>query len=534
MAVEENKAVLILAAGSIQNKYRSYTFLFHSPGLLPLASRSVLSIILDFYLAHRYKCYVCVNKNDLSTLQNEMAYYKSVSFIDIEHSAGVVDSLQQSLDQITQEDLIVNLVTTIPVELVPLHTVHLSEEADNVDYYSGIEFINKEETSCIYRFKGTAGQQAFYPFTGVFRTAASLLKKAVQQTPSQTDLLQVVKELNTIKEIRMEKVEWIDVGHEINYADARRKMIASRSFNSIAVSIHSGILTKKSAHKHKLANETKYVTMLPTELQVFYPRIFSNAASDGIVKMEYYGYPNLSEYQLYRDVPDVQWVRIFQSLEHVLELMRNFPFSIGKEAFKDFYFTKTIQRIEAFEKQQSDDSLFHQEVIINGIRCSGFEQLKEAVGQRIEAMYKEGAFSIMHGDFCFNNILYDTFSGTIKLIDPRGSFGDRCVGIYGDANYDLAKLLHSTIGHYDYIVNNLFQLDKVAPQTYRYSFPLRENHRVLAAQSDKLLQNLGADRKTIHFIVGLLFLSMCPLHSDNQNRQKLMYLHGLYYINQNL
>lgn len=534
MAEEKNKAVLILAAGNIRNKYQSYTFLFNSPGLLPIASRSVLSIILDFYQAHQFRCYVCVNRSDLAVLQKEMVYYKFVSFIYLDESAGVVDSLQQSLAQIAEEEVIVNLVTTIPVLLPQACTVQLSSEADNVDYFSGIEFTDQQQTKCIYRFKGTKGENAFYPFTGIFRAPASLLATAAKQAASQTDLLQVVKELNELNGMRMEKVEWIDVGHEINYADARRKMIASRSFNSIAVSNHSGILTKRSAHKQKLANETKYVTMLPTELQVFYPRIFSTAVSDGVVNMEYYGYPNLSEYQLYRDVPDVQWVRIFQSLEHVLEQMRNFPFSIGKDAFIDFYFNKTVQRIEAFEKQQTDDSLFHHEVVINGVRCQGFEQLKGAVKDRIESMYREGECSIMHGDFCFNNILYDTFSGTVKLIDPRGSFGDRCVGIYGDPNYDLAKLLHSTAGHYDYIVNNLFQLDQVDAQTYRYSFPLRENYHVLAEQSDKLLQNLGADRKTIHFIVGLLFLSMCPLHSDNQNRQKLMYLHGLYYINQNL
>jgi hypothetical protein len=250
--------------------------------------------------------------------------------------------------------------------------------------------------------------------------------------------------------------------------------------------------------------------------------------------MEYYGYPNLSEYQLYRDIQDVQWVRIFQSLEHVLKLMENFTFSIGKEAFIDFYYNKTLQRIADFEKQTTENSLFAEKLIINGVECGSFGIVRGKIQRRIEAMYKESNFSIMHGDFCFNNILYDTFSGTIKLIDPRGSFGEKCVGIYGDANYDLAKLLHSTIGHYDYIVNNLFHLDSGGNNSYTYSFPLRKNAAVLDELSDKLLKNLSADKRTIYFIVGLLFLSMCPLHSDNANRQKLMYLHGLYFINQNL
>lgn len=534
MAEEKGKAVLILAAGSIKNKYQSYTFLFNSPALVPVASRSVLSIILDFYLVHRYACYVCVNRADLSVLRAEMGYYSGVVFIDLERSAGVVDSLRQSLELIPEDDLVVNLVTCIPVKLPAFHSLQLSHEAGNVDYYSGIEPSDDETTSGRFHFKGTQSETPFFPFTGVFRTDKNSLKKAVEKTTGQTDLLQVVASLNAFTEMRTEKVEWIDVGHEINYAEARRKMISSRSFNSISVSSHSGILTKKSKHTEKLVNESKYVTMLPTELQVFYPRIFADGATDGTVTMEYYGYPNLSEYQLYRDVPDVQWMRIFQSLEHVLRLMRRFPFSIGKAAFHNFYFAKTLQRIRDFKKQREDGLLFGRELVINGVACQSFEALRETVEQRIETLYHEGGFSIMHGDFCFNNILYDMFSGTAKLIDPRGSFGDRCVGIYGDPAYDLAKLLHSTVGHYDYVVNNLFQLEQLSAGAYRYSFPLRKNQPVLAEQSDKLLQNLGADPKTIRFMVGLLFLSMCPLHSENPNRQTLMYLHGLHYINQNL
>lgn len=534
MAEEKGKAVLILAAGNIKNKYQSYTFLFNSPALVPIASRSVLSIILDFYLAHRYTCYVCVNQADLSVLQAEMGYYSGVAFIELQHSAGVVDSLRQSLEWIPEDDLVVNLVTCIPVKLPAFHALQLSHEADNVDYYSGIEPSADETTGGRFHFKGTQSENPFYPFTGIFRTDKNSLKKAVEKTTGQTDLLQVVASLNALTEMQTEKVEWIDVGHEINYAEARRKMISSRSFNSISVSSHSGILTKRSKHTEKLINESKYVTMLPTELQVFYPRIFAYGTTDGTVTMEYYGYPNLSEYQLYRDVPDAQWTRIFQSLEHVLRLMSRFPFSIGEAAFDDFYFAKTVQRIEAFKQQQKDGSLFNRELCINGVACKSFEALQESVRQRIKAMYRESGFGIMHGDFCFNNILYDTFSGTVKLIDPRGSFGDRCVGIYGDPAYDLAKLLHSTVGHYDYVVNNLFQLEQSGEGNYRYSFPLRKNHQVLAEQSDKLLQNLGADPKTIRFMVGLLFLSMCPLHSENPNRQALMYLHGLHYINQNL
>src|SRR5690606_40930853 len=43
--------------------------------------------------------------------------------------------------------------------------------------------------------------------------------------------------------------------------------------------------------------------------------------------------------------------------------------------------------------------------------------------------------SIMHGDFCFSNILFDSRSNRIKLIDPRGINANGEISIYGDQKY---------------------------------------------------------------------------------------------------
>ena len=51
---------------------------------------------------------------------------------------------------------------------------------------------------------------------------------------------------------------------------------------------------------------------------------------------------------------------------------------------------------------------------------------------------------IGHGDLCFNNILVDPNSGSLKLIDPK-AYPDKSKNIVGlvDPFYDLAKLNHS-------------------------------------------------------------------------------------------
>ena len=139
----------------------------------------------------------------------------------------------------------------------------------------------------------------------------------------------------------------------------------------------------------------------------------------------------------------------------------------------------------------------------------------------------------MHGDFCFNNILYDSYSGTIRLIDPRGSFGENLPGIYGDIKYDLAKLLHSSVYSYDYIVNDLSHFAATGNKI-DYSFNLRPNHKLLTSLSFDLVNKLGFDPNQINILVALLFISMCPLHNDSVRRQKMMYAHGLYLLNKSL
>jgi hypothetical protein len=61
----------------------------------------------------------------------------------------------------------------------------------------------------------------------------------------------------------------------------------------------------------------------------------------------------------------------------------------------------------------------NEELIINGQRSSSFKTLLPKTEKAIEDLFSADDFSVMHGDFCFNNILYDSYSGTIRLIDPR-------------------------------------------------------------------------------------------------------------------
>src|SRR4029078_11733833 len=64
--------------------------------------------------------------------------------------------------------------------------------------------------------------------------------------------------------------------------------------------------------------------------------------------------------------------------------------------------------------------------------------------------------TISHGDCCFSNILYDERIRLLKLIDPKGAMtADQ---LFSDPLYDFAKLSHSILGGYDFIINEFYHL----------------------------------------------------------------------------
>ena len=78
--------------------------------------------------------------------------------------------------------------------------------------------------------------------------------------------------------------------------------------------------------------------------------------------------------------------------------------------------------------------------------------------KKILKNYLNNKISFIHGDFCFSNILFKNIGEktSVKLIDPRGSFG-KFLNM-GDMYYDLAKLRHSLNGAYEYIIYDKFKI----------------------------------------------------------------------------
>lgn len=323
--------------------------------------------------------------------------------------------------------------------------------------------------------------------------------------------------------------DWFDVGHRERYAQARTA-VAARVFNAIEIDKDRGLLTKRSENRDKLIHEIKWYLKLPDALQYMLPRIYRYSLEwdKPYVTMEYYGYTTLHEVLVYGDVNEVQWRTIFSRLLFILRDMGQFQVMDSgtdrKKALQEMYIDKTISRLESLREDENFSIFFKRDISINGKVYPSLDEcickLPELLRHRL--MTDPPPFCIIHGDLCFSNILVESDLGFLRVIDPRGSFGE--YDIYGDPRYELAKLMHSMDGQYDHIIEDMFSVEVSGCKiTYRQLQSANSVYRIFR----EVFQPLLADYADLQLIESLLFLSMIPLHSDHIDRQYAMLATGL-------
>ena len=319
--------------------------------------------------------------------------------------------------------------------------------------------------------------------------------------------------------------EFIDCGHADNYYSARRRMINARYFNLLKVNEETGTIRKTSQNKEKLVDEIRWIQAIPKELRSYTPSIFdySKDPLNPFLEMEFYSYPSLDEAFVSARFDFDSWEKLFDKL---FGLIRKGSSYAVKQSdleldLREMYIDKTRTRIEAIDLE-----VLRADLVVNDHPVRGLDSVNSRLRASLDAVGALSAdtFQVIHGDLCFGNILYDSKHGLIKLVDPRGRFGR--FDIYGDVHYDLAKLSHSVLGLYDFIMSSRVKVWHEGVG-YRLEFKATPYHATVGQIFEKHLARAGFDLARVRLLEALLFISMIPLHRDDPERQLAMGLRGL-------
>ena len=315
--------------------------------------------------------------------------------------------------------------------------------------------------------------------------------------------------IHELKEIKLEG--WLDFSLTSTYYKSISKFTTQRVFNNLSITEYS--VTKSSKDIIKMQAESNWLTSIPVQLKKYAPNIYGKKHNGYTI--EYLYNSSLANIFVFGNL-DVNSLKsiLDKCIDYINTEKQYKPYE--KIDTNYLYTEKTLSRISYLDLDEK--------YIINGVQVGSIRDIITELDTYIDKdCYKYN--SIMHGDLCFSNILYDSRSNHIKLIDPRGIDNKYNVSIYGDWRYDVAKLAHSIIGKYDFIIANRFKYKENSSTDIEFKIEYDNLYEI--EELDKYFDKFF-DFKMYYPIMINLFLSMIPLHSDNVLRQKAMLANALY------
>ena len=517
-----------------------------SPAMIPMDGRPSLDYITDQHPKASFLVATHEAAEDVVAYVDQHIEEAKVDVVDVGNTHSLGETILKALD--SQNELPADLVVHFADTAIP----GLSITGDRI-YYAVIDevyrwttfssgeagrilAINEKETdkACIKTDNKV--------FVGIFSIAnvgsfRGILEQCLMH-PGEVDpfyhALQQYSSLHPI--IFCPTVNWLDFGHLDTYYESRKKLSSScREFNTITVDSQRGRITKTSRNTKKLIDEISWYLKLPKGLQHIAPRVFTydlNPASPR-VEMEFYGYPVLNDLYLYGHLDLGTWSRIFKSITQAFQDMASFQLTSSslnelQISRREVFLTKSLERIDRYCNCPEFAWALKEDITVNGKKVIGLDEIVASLPEVLQeaGIYGEANFSVIHGDPCFSNILYDPRNSIVRMVDPRGSFGSH--DIYGDSRYDWCKLNHSIEGDYDFLVNGLFHFERIGGHVVLKPNLSERHEAIKLVYLERLLQHFGeAEHRRIRLLESLLFLSMIPLHSDRPRSQQAFLARGL-------
>ncbi|TEW55755.1 capsular biosynthesis protein [Psychromonas sp. RZ22] len=315
--------------------------------------------------------------------------------------------------------------------------------------------------------------------------------------------------------------DWLDFGHVNTYYHSKVAFTTQRSFNELIIT--KDWIEKSSYKNQKIRAEANWFTELPPKMRIYTPQFLgvTNNEKRFSYRLEYLHCTALNELFVFALLPTMIWTKILNNCTDFIVQCRDYnaPQNVEYNSLDELFRVKTEQRLS--EYCQSQGIRFDQYWIFNENEPTTLIELMASSKKHLPVT--NIPVSLLHGDFCFSNILYDFRANRVKTIDPRGLTTDEQLTIYGDTRYDLAKLSHSVLGLYDWIIAGYYDV-KIENNKITFSLDGIKQHKDTQQSFIEIIESkFGLTALNLYAMQIQLFLSMLPLHSDDLLRQQALF-----------
>ena len=342
-------------------------------------------------------------------------------------------------------------------------------------------------------------------------------KKYLEQMPTEGEFVNWLSTQNiTFDLLGLQNSK--EIGTMIAYNENNKTQNKCRPFNKI--DFYEDYIVKTAITKQGeiiAKNETNWYNFMSKYNFLNIPKIYSVEP----LKMEKIEGMHLFEYY---NISIKEKREILKNILNTLNNLHNTdkPIEAKREDCIDNYLKKTFDRIDSVKKliPFAED----QYIFINGKKYKNILYLKSDLEQKILNFIPE-KFHIIHGDSTFSNILIKNPDIIPIFIDPRGYFGKTL--IYGDRDYDFAKLYYSVVGNYDQFNNKNFVLE------------INENNINLEITSngyemceDIFFEDGSINKEKIKLLHAIIWLSLTTFVWDDYDSCCAAFYNGLIYLDE--
>ena len=303
-----------------------------------------------------------------------------------------------------------------------------------------------------------------------------------------------------------------------------------REFNHINPTEYS--IVKTSHDKKKIKGEYLFYHLLPMQMKPWVAPTYgyTESMNESCYYMHRYAFTDASVLWVHNAFTALSFNVFIQKVFHFLSVREKKTANTDMllQLSDSLFLHKVKTRIESFLASEIGR---HVNSVANSLG-DHFDITKLFVRYKLlyeknRHLFSSRYITIGHGDICLSNILYDIHTQQLLLIDPRGALRKR--DLWTHPLYDICKLSHSITGNYDYINKGLFRVTLDSDIKGKIEFDLPEQFSLISSYNEIMLSRCDFSKKAIDLGVVSLFLSMLPLHSDNE-RKVLAFLMNSSYL----
>jgi hypothetical protein len=278
----------------------------------------------------------------------------------------------------------------------------------------------------------------------------------------------------------------------------------TRAFNTVMFNPFDNSITKKSHNYIKIISEYQYYYALPESIKRYFVRPYRLQMNDSQASYK----TTYMSGQLMHHLNGMDFRRALCLVFKYKDECSLYFKTLSSNDSSKLVLSKTSKRLDELISSDFWNKFKHKQIIEDhGLSPIEIFKRLELAFKYYELKRKSNRSIVSHGDLHTENIFYEN-KKTIRMIDPKG-----VDYLYIDEYYDYAKLSHSIVGGYNSIINDNYKI--IIKKNSMYVKNKTNKKNIILFK--KKIKERGIDYDLLRVYEASLFLSMLPLHSENED-----------------